>query len=703
MPEIKTAPEGYNNGKLKLPKPQKPLKGRGYERYRWRMDGLLDLKDNADHFRNVEMGLQRWYLHLLGEEHHIMMDAAHWVTREALHAFLNHESIWRDEWQRSKIDQQSKKKSAAIARRASKKKKLKKQKIRIQSLAADAGLSPEELGAKCERFKSLIHSGKTTLAGQMIQVAEPWLLKSLLDGCSAMESDIILSPFFQDRSNSKSEFLFWFAAAKAVERQCCPRSIVLNEIAELELTAGNSIELEWILQHVMPKLENLRMLHLNLGSVVFSTADLPVMQQLIWLYVCGDEESENGVELKVEHLNRQPSLRGLSVGHLGSLFIMDYDASLWNRVRLETRCSEDRPFARRSNLKPVAELGSAWHGIRELNANGLQVFLHMQQDWSTSSQPPAWWRPYWSLPDVLSKVNGKIVDFDWPEGDIDTYSIHIKDRAGKIHRHEIPFGHKHTNGIGGRISKNEILAESPPRIIDLVGWENLPAELAKHLADSRVPIRLQACLLTPEVIKALAPFRGDLHVEGRLSLDQLESLSHISASKLELEFESFDRQTFPILSRLKASSLSIIINSKLTPGDVEHLCDFSGKSVLKGWPRGNSIHIDQSAAEVLCRREHKILLADSLHLTASAIGKLSLHPTLDLRGHRQTFLRHSKSGETSLTIIRYYDPTNRKPYTVRKTLQNTNGTKKTSEEQYYEPSCMLAVIGKLLESGYEPV
>ena len=381
--------------------------------------------------------------------------------------------------------------------------------------------------------------------------------------------------------------------------------------------------------------------------------------------------------------------------------MMNYDASLWHRVRLETGCFEDRTIARRSNLRPIAELGSAWHGIRELNANVLRAFLHMQEDWSVSSQPPAWWRSNWSLPDVLSSVNGKLVDFDWPEGDIDIYFIFIKDRAGKIHRHELPFGHKNTRGIGGRISKNEILAESPRRMVDLVGCEILLVELAECLSDSMVPIRLQACLLNPEVIEALTPFQGELHVEGRLNLAQLEALIHISSSKLDLEFEDFDLQTLTIVSRFKGSLLGISIDSPLMPGDVEHLCDYPGQLVLKGFTRGNSIHVDQFAAEVLCRRKTKIHLADSLHLTAPAIEELALHSTLNLSGHRQTFQRSSKGGDSTATVVRYYDPTARKPYIVRKTLQNSNGIQKISEEHYYDASCMLTVSGKLLESGYE--
>jgi hypothetical protein len=100
----------YMHGKLKLVKPQKPLKGRGYERLHWRLDGIVI--QGANESKNLEKGLQKWFLSLLDGNHHIYMDSSHWITQEAWQAFVNHENFWRVEWQRFKAEDQIKKEFA---------------------------------------------------------------------------------------------------------------------------------------------------------------------------------------------------------------------------------------------------------------------------------------------------------------------------------------------------------------------------------------------------------------------------------------------------------------------------------------------------------------------------------------------------------------------------------------------------------------
>ena len=110
------APSGYNQGQLVLRKPQNPLKGRGHERLHWRLDGIIILGENES--KKIESGLQRWFLNLLNADHRVHMDQCNWVTSEAWQTFVNHESFWRNEWQRCAEDTQAKKSEALKADRS---------------------------------------------------------------------------------------------------------------------------------------------------------------------------------------------------------------------------------------------------------------------------------------------------------------------------------------------------------------------------------------------------------------------------------------------------------------------------------------------------------------------------------------------------------------------------------------------------------
>jgi hypothetical protein len=568
-------------------------------------------------------------------------------------------------------------------------------------LAKKAGISPQEITAKCDRLQSLIQSGHQSLAAQLIQEAEPWLLQTILDGCRTNESTFHLNRFFEKTPDDKADFLFLLTASRAQKMGCCPKSIALQNINNIEISAKTSTDLQFILEDILTSLPKLQQLILNLGAIHASTDSFPQLPNLTRLQIRGDEEFKT--KLTITKLDIFPSLALLSVESLGNFSVCERLDDAWNRVRLETGCNsflESGLFSLRE--PPLALLGSICDGCRSLNDHSLSVFLYMQRDWSSFEDPPNWWHSYWSDPPVRSQVAGKIVDFNWPKEEVSStsFSIVIEDSQGILHPHPCPLGHKNTVGITSRVGINQIIAEPQGRVIDLIGWTILPVNQARMIARANVPVRMESNLLSRDVICAFGDFAGELEVHGRINDKLLCELMHIAFSKLEIELESFGPETFQILEKFRGRCIAIRLGKPLKATDCQSLSRCKGELVLRGFDWPTVTHLDAKAAAALCHRPGRLHLDRSLHLTVEAILRLADHPGVELGNHRQILKRKNKNGETLVTILRFYDPLTDKKEVLRVIEVKPSGIKKISDERFHQAPLMECVTGKFLLRGY---
>jgi hypothetical protein len=74
-------PPDYSGGRLTMPAPEKPVKGSGFARFRWRMDGELQNHDRADrHLEEIPSGLQSWFYEILPQNHKTKQGWQRWIS-----------------------------------------------------------------------------------------------------------------------------------------------------------------------------------------------------------------------------------------------------------------------------------------------------------------------------------------------------------------------------------------------------------------------------------------------------------------------------------------------------------------------------------------------------------------------------------------------------------------------------------------------
>ncbi len=695
------APPQYREGRLNMPPPEKPVKGAGYERLRWRKDGSLENHDKptGSGFEEIDSGLQRWFYELLPELHSTKQKEDYWVTSEAWRVFIDHLDFWREEWEKK----QKEKAEKAAGERAKVEKKL-------AESAVKAGFKKSELKAKLSRLKQMMRNGDQALAAQLIMAGDPWLLESVLAGARVkkartdygVELECDQGPFFK----GEDEFVFWVAVAQAKTAGCCPRSIALEDVFALRISAKDEAQVALLTGHVLPALEGLQELTLSLSfeGCRFSTAELPLMPVLSRLVIDMDDKSR----LTVQALDRQISLRALFCQRVAELDVDENQVVVFDRVRLEI--PQGGHSVGRNGLRDIkAPPESYGDDLRQLNTAALRILLNMQRDHSLKKHPPAWWCARWNLPDVRARVSGEIKDFQWPKDEVaETYVITVVDTSGNEHQHEIPLGHEGKYGIGGRIVKGNVLAKRPCRILDLSGLETLSVEQAALIAEASVPVRVNGQHLTAEVGPLFKNFSGELHVAGEYGAKQLAPLM---GARGALFLESGDgAKPLPLdaaleLSRFRGATLCVHCNEPLGPERVKHLASFAGELRLmcEGGRYSRPVELGVAEAKILVEREAPVRLGDGFGLSVEAIEILTRRTDIDLREYRRCFRQAGKQGESTVTLERCYSARGGKPHLLRTIRCMASRAAKVSEKTFTVGIDFGSWVQRFLADGWEEV
>lgn len=359
-----------------MPSPAKPVKGIGYSRLRWRKDGLLDNHDIAEskigtQFEEIDRGLQMWFFELLPIKHKANPDKDYYVTPEAWRVFIDNLEFWKSEWTRIKIvaAEDKKEKSKAKARQATRERvKIDK---KIAKSADIAGYEKSALKAKLNRLRSmLLNDDSRMLAVELIKDAKPWLLECILAGSSVKKTrdgilEIDSGPFFQSKKTSgwgtgsapdpSIKLVFWLAVAKAHELGCCPKSIIHQEITELDLHTHSEEEYTLLINHLLPSFRSLQylLLRLDFSGGRCKTSDLPAMELLSELLIFGNHEDSS---IKIESLEKLKSLKKLRIDYFSDL-----------------ECEENQ-YDAIGNL----EIEISSHQLKRINSTGLRILLRIE-------------------------------------------------------------------------------------------------------------------------------------------------------------------------------------------------------------------------------------------------------------------------------------------------------------------------------------
>lgn len=700
-PATTEAPPQYRDGVLKLPRPARPVKGAGNDRVHWRL--VISYSKNLRVFKATSSNLQKWFYQLLPEPHKTQQKD-YYVSREAWKLFMDHLEFWRLEatrWNEGELRARAEKKEKE---KASKAREAREKERRLATTASVAGLPTGDLKAKLNRLGEMIRGGNHAIARELIQVGDPWFLQALLDGCRASGVEYQLNVFFDHPDASD---LFWLTAALAREQGCCPREVDVESVSRMTLSAGTRGELDLILRHVLTAFENLEELELSLGGFSFSTAELPVMRRMSSLWLRGSDDFST--DIAVESLERQSALRALFVNSLGGLQVSGDQLAQLHRVRLE--CGTGSYSLTGSGLRslrqrPEARIGCNHEGIRCMNDAALEAFLHMQRDWSGKLTRPDWWRASWSQPDVLSRIFGRVDNFEWPEEEdaADCFVMTLVDAAGRRHLHQCPLGHNNAVGMGTRVAIDEVIARRLPWMLDLSDEQSAGFQLSEQqaalIAGADVPVRIGAKSLTAEVARQLGSFKAELHLVGSLEADRLAPLMKSRCVLLEVEFENLGPGALEVLAGFQGAALALRLSGRLKAQQAEVLRAYSGELRLVGSNYRKEVHLDMTVAEILCQRKAPVKLDESMRLTVDAIERLARRPDIDLRSHRWVCRRPSQRGDTNVTVVRYFAPNAPKMNVIRSTRRGPAGAERISEQAFHRSSGMVPVVGKLLEQGY---
>ena len=649
------APPEWKGGKIVLAGPAKPVRGRGYCRLRWRMDGLFEDHDDPDvkSFKQMNQGMQKWFFELLGNGvagalHSARADEALWITPEAWNLFKQHADFWLKEYpahlQRKKEAAREGANQKALARRKANKKTHK----RMKAAADDCGLTVTALRSKLKTLQTMMaESGTLPLVLELLRAAEAPLLRAVLQGAS-IRREKRRAGSHEGRSievNTGTVFgnayggnlPFWLAAVRS--SSAARPALKLGDVFTIELEASSEAELEAITADILPHLTGLEQLTLTVKLPVFSTKVLPSMPKLSRLILKG----ENNL-LRLEELDRQSALVWCVIQEHEpvtlELEIAEKNESVFQRIRLDLTQGiySYNDEGLRNDNEPPEHYGC----LKGMNLVAARVLLAMVLDYSQHPAPPQWWRSFWALPDVPSKVSGKISDFTWPgQGPLPAghYAIEVEEAGTKKrHRHLIPLGHDHQ---GGRsfVAVGEPLATRPAVRYVNCSNDSLkpdPAHVAIWAA-SEAALSFTADKLDIETAKLLVPHRGPLRLQGAITLDVLTLLMQFRG-ELTLDFDELTQASVNTLSKFAGSKLTLVTGSGsldkavaagLAAVGVELLMDSTAQYYH------DELSIPLAAAVALAKHRHKLtFVGPAFFIEAASIAALMTHPDCDLGPYR---------------------------------------------------------------------
>ena len=637
---LPSAPTEWHNGRIVLAGPAKPLRGHGHERVRW-------LGPDCP---REEKPTRKWFFEVLREGLEFL-ESGHadrvtsgssrpmFVSPEALQLWKRHTAFWMAE-------------SLALKQRAKAEKAAGEKKLRSQANATmaaaanDSGLTVTALLSKLKTLQTMIaESGTLPLVLELLRAAEAPLLRAVLQGASIRREkrragsregrsvEVNAGTVFGNAYGGNLPF--WLAAVRS--SSAARPALKLGDVFTIELEASSEAELEAITVDILPHLTGLEQLTLTVKLPVFSTKVLPSMPMLSRLILKG----ENNL-LRLEELDRQSALVWCVIQGREpvTLEIAEKAEPVFQRIRLDL--SQGSHSTNHEGLRNDNEPPEHYGCLKGMNLVAARVLLAMVLDYSQHPAPPQWWRSFWALPDVPSKVSGRISNFTWPgQGPLPAghYAIEVEEAGTKKrHRHLIPLGHDHQQG-GLLVTAGEPLATRPAvRYVNCssASLKPDPAHVAIWAA-SEAALSFTADKLDIETAKLLVPHRGPLRLQGAITLDVLTLLMQFRG-ELTLDFDELTQASVNTLSKFAGSKLTLVTGSGsldkavaagLAAVGVELLMDSTAQYYH------DELSIPLAAAVALAKHRHKLtFVGPAFFIEAASIAALMTHPDCDLGPYR---------------------------------------------------------------------
>ena len=638
---LPSAPTEWHNGRIVLAAPAKPLSGHGHERVRW-------LGPDCP---REEKPARKWFFEVLraGLEHDQSGHADRvtsgssrplFVSPEAFQLWKRHTAFWMAE-------------SLALKQRAKAEKAAGEKKLRTQANATmaaaanDSGLTVTALRSKLKTLQTMMaESGTLPLVLELLRAAEAPLLRAVLQGAS-IRREKRRAGSHEGRSievNTGTVFgnayggnlPFWLAAVRS--SSAARPALKLGDVFTIELEASSEAELEAITADILPHLTGLEQLTLTVKLPVFSTKVLPSMPKLSRLILEGE-----GNLLRLEDLDRQSALVWCVIQGREpvTLEIAEKAEPVFQRIRLDL--SQGSHSTNHEGLRNDNEPPEHYGCLKGMNLVAARVLLAMVLDYSQHPAPPQWWRSFWALPDVPSKVSGRISNFTWPgQGPLPAghYAMEVEEAGTKKrHRHLIPLGRDHQGG-GSFVTAGEPLATRPAVRYVNCSNDSLkpdPAHVAIWAA-SEAALSFTADKLDIETAKLLVPHRGPLRLQGAITLDVLPLLMQFRG-ELTLDLDGLTQPSAKILSNFAGSKLSLVTGSGSLDKAVAAGLAAVGVELLMDSTDTHQYHdglsIPLAAAVALAKHRHKLtFVGPGFCMEAASVAALMTHPDCDLGCYR---------------------------------------------------------------------
>lgn len=544
---MSTAPAEWRTGKIVLPKPARPIKGRGHVRVRFFLD-----RPKAD------ASARQWYFRTLYESCAYPNPNADgspkgaFVSPEAMALWSRHKTFWKGlvakQLERQLRDRHVHSEREKTRRSAAQ--------SGLKHAARKSGLAVQDVRRKIARFSDMVASPDTVpLAAELVRAADEFLIHALLDGAELTatrrgrnERTVTWHPgrvfhrhlkvssktvgWEERAAESPAWLLFWLAIARGKALSGLPKSIDISALDRIQFAIPDAASADALVD-ILTVVNHFEKLRLKVSGAPFSTARLPGLPSLKLLAFGPIVEHDGRVyEVTLAGLERMKKLKVVEAGEAVRLYVTPGDENAFECIRIEspTDCwwnsladCTDAPPAMLTELACLDEATA-------------RVAVRMVSDHSKSRKQPQWWKPAWRT--------SKRWSYYWEP----TWDHHPKFHSGRIHL---------------------------PRCIDI------SPEAASVLAGSGMPLLITSKCLTPDVASALVKTKSEIAItEIATERDLCMDIAALQASTLYLDLAgSLSRTLAHRLAAFRGAKL-IVASADLSKDAVVELLAYRGELIL---------------------------------------------------------------------------------------------------------------------------
>jgi hypothetical protein len=475
-------PKEYRQGRIVLPLPENPIRGRNHVRVRFYVDRPKD-----------DVTVLKWYLRQLKESqdsqygypypHLEQSTKGCFLSPEAFDLYSQHKEFWRTLAARHLITKAQERETSALSERSRKKEATTSR----RTAARNAGIANSDLKRKLMRFSDMLATADTlSLAVEVVRAADVSFLKAVLAGAQLDtpprqrgQQSVNWHPgelfarsigytskddFWEEKASTEPAWLvFWLAVARCIALRSRPKGVHVTSLRHIRFAIRTVVDAD-VLVEVLGILNHFEKVQICTGGLPFTTASLPALTRMTVLSFM--EASDNAMvpcDLSIDGLQKHPALKVISITCRATIRMADDQVALFDRIRLESTS-----LALTNSLKCLTESPPDIPSrVVSLDRNTARVFVRMATDHSRSKKRPLWWRPAWRT------------SRRWADRWKPTWDHELRFKSGRIHLPEC---------------------------------EELSADAAAVLVQSGLPLLIAARCITPDVARKLATAKGPLGI-----------------------------------------------------------------------------------------------------------------------------------------------------------------------------------------------